>query len=212
MPEYYEIPDASPFDDILAWIPLVLTAIDDSLNTELAFPNSWDTARGKIQDLLAYFAEFEPMSLTTGTITAFAGVSAPEGWLLCHGQAISRDDYGALFDVIGTTYGAGNGTTTFNVPDARGRTGVGAGQGAGLTSRALGAMFGTETHTLTTNEIPSHSHTSNGTLNYYAAGYHFVTSGGIGYALEQRATNATGGDGAHNNIQPSLALNYIIKA
>jgi microcystin-dependent protein len=88
----------------------------------------------------------------------FAGSSAPTGWLVCDGSAISRATYSALFAVIGTTYGAGNGSTTFNIPDLRGRAAIGTGQGSGLTSRTLAQAGGEETHILTTTEMPSHNH------------------------------------------------------
>lgn len=71
-----------------------------------------------------------------GTVTAFAGSTAPEGWLLCDGSAVSRTAYAALFAVIGTTYGAGNGSTTFTLPDLRGRVAAGANASNALASRA----------------------------------------------------------------------------
>lgn len=86
--------------------------------------------------------------------------SAPDGWLLCQGQAISRTTYYELFQVIGTTYGAGNGSTTFNLPDFRGRTGVGkAARGTFNNSfNNLGTTVGTTTNTLTVNQLPAHNH------------------------------------------------------
>lgn len=95
----------------------------------------------------------------TGTILMWPTSSAPTGYLLCNGSAISRSTYAALFAVIGTTYGTGDGSTTFNLPDLRGRVPVGTGQGSGLTNRALAATGGEESHTLTTSEMPSHTHT-----------------------------------------------------
>jgi microcystin-dependent protein len=74
--------------------------------------------------------------LPVGSVSMFAGSSAPTGWLLCNGAAVSRTTFSALFAIIGTTYGAGNGSTTFNVPDMRGRAAIGVGQGSGLTDRA----------------------------------------------------------------------------
>jgi microcystin-dependent protein len=110
----------------------------------------------------------------TATQTVSAGVvttTAPSGWLLANGDAISRTTYSSLFSAIGTTYGTGNGSTTFNLPDLRGRLPMGSGTGVGLnasgtgvtsgtamTARALGAWFGEETHLLTTAELASHTH------------------------------------------------------
>lgn len=106
----------------------------------------------------------------TGTILDFAGNTAPNGWLLCYGQAISRAAYPNLFAKIGTTFGAGDGATTFNVPDARGRAAIGkddmggtaAGRvtaaGGGIAAATLGATGGAEAHALTTAQMPAHTH------------------------------------------------------
>lgn len=158
-------------------------------------------------------------SVSAGTLTT----TAPSGWALCDGSAISRTTYSALFTAIGTTYGTGDGSTTFNLPDLRGRFGMGAGTGSGLNSSGTGAISGTaqtarsigqwggeETHLLTTSEMPSHSHT----LTTYAA-----SSGASGYRLYDRYGDATnvigtttaGGDARHATIPPFVVLNYIIK-
>ena len=92
---------------------------------------------------------------------AAVSYNAGAGWVLCEGQAISRTTYAILFSVIGETFGLGDGSTTFNVPDPRGRVAVGAGQGTGLTNRIVGQVFGTETVTLTEAQLPSHLHTIN---------------------------------------------------
>lgn len=100
----------------------------------------------------------------TGALTAFAGSDAPTGWLLCYGQAVSRATYAALYSVIGTTYGSGDGSTTFNIPDMRGRAPVAldnmGGSDAGRLSvtNTLGGTGGEEKHLLIVNEMPSHSH------------------------------------------------------
>ena len=81
-----------------------------------------------------------------------------DGWLKCDGRAVYRDAYPTLFAVIGTSFGSGNGSTTFNVPDARGRVAGTIGQGSGLTSRNIGNHVGAETHVLAEGEMPSHTH------------------------------------------------------
>jgi microcystin-dependent protein len=88
-----------------------------------------------------------------GIVMPFAGSTAPQGYLLCDGSAVSRSDYADLFAVIGVTYGSGDGATTFNVPDLSGRVVLGVSQ-----SHALGTTGGEATHILTEQELPAHSH------------------------------------------------------
>lgn len=83
----------------------------------------------------------------------FAGSTAPAGFLECDGSAVSRDTYATLFDVIGTTYGTGDGSTTFNLPDLSGKVALGV-----SSNHALATSGGEETHALTSSEIPSHTH------------------------------------------------------
>lgn len=92
-----------------------------------------------------------------GTIVMW-GAATPSGWLECDGSAVSRTTYADLFAVLGTTWGAGDGSTTFNLPDMRGRAPIGAGTGAGLTARALAATTGGETTTLAVGNMPAHDH------------------------------------------------------
>jgi microcystin-dependent protein len=116
----------------------------------------------------------------TGSLFPYAGSSAPTGYLLCDGSAVSRTTYATLFGVLSTTYGAGNGSTTFNLPDLRGRMPLGAGTGVGLnasgtgtpsgtaqTARTAGQWGGEETHLLTSSEMPQHNHT--GVTGYMSA-------------------------------------------
>lgn len=111
---------------------------------------------------MALVAALKDASYTTGDIRKVgypvtAG-SEEAGWLLCDGRAVSRSIYATLFAKIGTTYGAGDGGTTFNLPDARGRSLIGTGQGSGLSARTLAQKGGAEVHTLAVGEMPSHSH------------------------------------------------------
>lgn len=91
-------------------------------------------------------------------IILFGGNFVPKGWAFCDGQVLPINAYPALFGLLGTTYG-GDGRTTFALPDLRGRVPAHAGNGPGLSPRRIGQMFGTETVTLTANQIPTHSHT-----------------------------------------------------
>ncbi len=131
----------------------------------------------------------------------FAGSSAPSGWLLCFGQAISRTTYASLFTTIGTTYGVGDGSTTFNLPDLRGRVVAGeddmGGTSAnrltnlsgGLDGDVLGATGGSESHTLTTAQVPNHGHT---TSSFSTAGSHsHNTIGDHNHVVQGRASTST---------------------
>lgn len=99
----------------------------------------------------------------------------PSGWQFCAGQILPISQNAALFSLLGTTYG-GNGTTTFALPDFRGRVPVGAGQGTGLSSYALGQVSGSEHVTLTTNQMPQHLHTVSLTLSISASNAQATTS------------------------------------
>ncbi len=111
------------------------------------------------QNLILNGAQYIPI----GSLLTYAGLSAPSGWLLCEGQILPIINYSNLFNVIGSTYG-GDGTTTFALPDLRGRVPVGSGQLNGnSTNYPRGASGGSENRTLTVNEMPSHTHT--GTIN-----------------------------------------------
>ena len=156
----------------------------------------------------------------SGSVMPFAGSTAPSGWLLCNGGAISRTAYSNLFNTISTNYGIGDGTTTFNLPDFRGRTLLGAGVGGvdslgrALTLRTLGQTGGEEVHQLTTAEMPAHSHTyvvsnsgySDSQDNPWAASSaHFNSVNG------NPSTSSVGGSSPHNTIPPFGVVNYIVK-
>lgn len=159
---------------------------------------------------------------------------APTGTLLCNGQLLSISQYTALFALLGTTYG-GNGTTTFALPDLRGRVPVHQGQGPGLSVYTIGETGGTENVTLLTSEMPQHNHTLN-VVN--SAGTESATAGASignaavaishpaqdfpGISVEIYSTSApnttlaatsigvTGGNLPHLNLQPFLVMNYVI--
>ena len=150
------------------------------------------------------------------------------GWLKCDGRAISRSDYSDLFGVIGVSFGVGDGSNTFNLPDSRGRVLGAIGTGSGLTARSLGASVGAETHTLTIGEMPSHNHgvTDPGHTHSYSntpndqnvsaligeqAADQADASQTTGSSTTGITIDNTGGGGAHNNMQPTLfAANVFI--
>jgi microcystin-dependent protein len=208
-----------------------------------------------------------------GVVLPFAGAVAPDGWMLCHGQAVSRTAHAHLFAVVGTTYGSGDGSTTFNLPDLRGRVAAGkdnmggtaasrlAAGASGVNGATLGAAGGAETHALTVPQMPlhahgvsdpthahtvydpghahgvydpGHSHTYDrvsvangqgsqvGTANNHLTGSTSVSGTGIsiaaagtGIGIYAAGTGISiqnaGGGGAHNNTQPTIVLNHIIK-
>ena len=176
----------------------------------------------KIQDGAVTAAKLDAGAVSvlmpTGSLMPYAGASAPTGYLLCDGAAISRTTYATLFALVGTTYGAGDGSTTFNIPDLRGRVIAGqddmggssanrlTGQTGGVDGDVLGGSGGTETHTLTSSEM---EHTnSTPTVSHAVAG----GTGGI-TAPFSSSTNGinTSSASPHNNVQPTIILNYIIK-
>ncbi len=178
-----------------------------------------------------------------GTIVMTGRNTAPSGWLICNGGAVDRTLYAQLYAAIGETFGPGNGTTTFNLPDMRGRVAAGVGTGTGggasgtgaptggtaLAAVSLSGWFGTNDVTLTSAQIPAHTHPITD------PGHTHGQNGGTGGPEAIRLTsdthdtptnsadptdsattgitvnNNTGGGGSHTNLQPTVGLNFIIR-
>jgi microcystin-dependent protein len=156
-----------------------------------------------------------------GEIRIFAGNFAPAGWMFCEGQTLSKDDYPALFNLIGSTYG-GDGVTTFGLPDLRGRLPVHFGSGPFGMNFTLAETGGQETVTLTVNQIPAHTHAFQPTANnadsnspannlpaqppvmleYFGAAPSSI--------LNSEAVGTTGGGQPHSNLQSYLCVSFII--
>ena len=150
----------------------------------------------------------------TGSITMYAGANAPDGWLICDGSAISRTDYADLFSIIGTTYGTGDGSTTFNIPNLKGKVPVGL-DSSDTSFDTIGETGGEKTHTLTINEMPSHNHgiglNSGGSSAGSGLSYAYTSNGYRTYGdSAAEMILKTGGGQAHNNLQPYIVMNYII--
>ena len=162
------------------------------------------------QNTLASYA------MPTGSVTAFAGSTAPTNFLLCDGAAVSRSTYAELFALISTTYGVGDGSTTFNLPNLKGNMPVG--RDATQTEfDTLGETGGAKTVTLSAAEMPSHSHTVIEAIGFFPRASNITATAGPsgfysrGAAPSDLTTTTAGSSSAHNNLQPYLVLNYIIK-
>lgn len=237
MPGQWLTPDSAPTDrvsrcifipDAADWIALVSGAL-----LPLIYPSSFEQfGTATPQETADYFRTmFDNFSFAIGVcrvigeIVIVAGSTNPNpvNWLPCDGTSVLRTSYPGLFAAIGTTYGAIDGTH-FNVPDLQGRVPIGTGTGGGLSTRTLGDSFGEETHVLTTAELASHTHTDTGHIHAEGIAAPAVGAALVGVPIPSAvpAVGATGSgsasltntgtDTAHNNMQPSLALNYFIVA
>ena len=162
-----------------------------------------------------------------GEIKMFAGTFAPSGWQLCNGQLLSISQNTALFSLLGTTYG-GNGTTTFALPDLRGRAPIHQGQGNGLSNYVLGEVIGTENVTLSQQQMPVHTHNVRAVsapadqavpTNFYPSAIIDPTTGSSTNSYSDATADVSmnpgtitpaGGSLPVNIIQPILAVNFII--
>lgn len=159
-----------------------------------------------------------------GEIKMFAGNFAPRGWAFCDGQLLAVSQNDALFSLFGTIYG-GDGRTTFGLPDLRGRIPLHQGQGPGLSSRKIGNKSGQEDVTLTTNQLPSHTHTMKASNS---SGERATPSGSVLSRsnvvniyrsspaaativdMSAQAVSNTGGSQHHSNLMPFLCIHYIV--
>jgi microcystin-dependent protein len=155
-----------------------------------------------------------------GEIRMFGGNFAPAGWAFCDGALMSISENETLFQLIGTTYG-GDGQSTFAVPDLRGRLPMHMGNGAGLSARTIGESGGVESVTLTTQQIPNHTHapladSNNGNQTtpqngvWAAAAASRYSSSAPNLAMNNTLVGQAGGSQPHENLMPYLAVSFII--
>jgi microcystin-dependent protein len=157
-----------------------------------------------------------------GEVRLFGGNFAPVGWALCDGQLLSISQNTALFSLLGVSYG-GDGIQTFALPDLRGRVPAHQGQGSGLSSYVVGESYGVESVTLSTTQIPAHSHSVNASsskgnkaspIGEYpatdAAGVTAEYNSSPSGTMNAGVISPTGGSQPHENRQPTLVLTWII--
>ena len=230
-------PDAAPgnfaprcllIPDSVDWLAIVagaLLPLTYAYNFESYGTSTPDQTAAIFQDMFDRFSFNTGVCRVIGEVVVIAGTANPNpgNWLPCDGASLLRSDYPDLFTALGTTYGAADGTH-FNVPDLQGRAPIATGSGSGLTPRALGDSIGEETHALTLAESASHTHTDSGHTHVEGIAVPAVGAALVGVPIPSSvpgvgvtgvgnaALSSAGSDGAHNNMQPSLALNYFIVA
>lgn len=233
------------------------TAITDSLprNGSAGMTGHLNMAGFRITDIANPIADGDAVSLgfarnatPVGMVMDYAGDFAPEGWVLCDGRSLSRTTYAALFAVIGTKFGSDN-ATTFKVPDLRGRVIAGldnmggssanriTSAASGFNPNTIGSAGGSQSHTLTIGEMPTHSHggsvgaggrhrheSIDSNIGGVGSGSGVTTSGGSARATLNMQTSYApdhthsltisnqGGNQAHRNMQPTMVMNKIIRA
>jgi len=197
------------------WLPYVLGALK-----VLRQEQTWDTrdgdllywVRGQVDSLMGSIHEVLPVSdEPTGTVKMVAFSDVPDGWLPCDGTTVSRTTYADLFAVIGTSFGQGDGDTTFTLPYMVDRVPIGAGDLGGGGEVLIGDTGGEKTHALTVQELPSHHHSiyPHGTGSRYYLMY--ASNNAADVADNTVNSFDTGGGMAHNNMQPYVAFRFLIK-
>lgn len=198
--------------------------IEAALGSGSALPGSLSSLAAR----LAVQVGSDGIIIPVGSATLFFGASAPTGWLFCDGSAVSRTTYSALFTAIGTTYGVGNGSTTFNLPDLRGRLPMGAGTGnqsgasgsgvitggTALTARSIGEWGGEETHLLTGDEsgVQAHAHSVTTASDATGAGTTLASAYDASPAASVSTASQSGSAlDPHNTVPPFLVVNVIVK-
>jgi len=195
---------------------------------ELTFESNWQAIGVVTPAQIAFVMQgifdalLDDVPGLTGTVFPIVSSLPPDGALLCDGTSYLRITYPLLYAILDPVFIID--ANTFFVPDLRGRTVISAGSGSGLTPRAVGDILGEEAHTLTTAESASHTHTDTGHTHAEGTAAPNVTTIGAGApqptavpsvgitGVGNASLSSVGGGGAHNNMQPSLALKYAVWA
>lgn len=210
------------------WLAIVTGCLNELIyayNFEEYGTTSPDDTSAAFRVMFDHFCfDDDPGCRLIGEIVCFAGPSNPSAnFLPADGASLLRSDYPDLFAVIGVTFGSVD-STHFNVPDMRGRAALGSGTGPGLSTYAIGDTVGEETHVLTVGELANHAHSDTGHAHTEGAASPTVGAAITGVPVPSAVPvvsvtgtgnaniTATGSDDPHNNIQPSLALNFFIVA
>lgn len=194
------------FDQIIAFLTGSVVHVDGSkaMTGALTLPANPTTA---LQAATKQYVDAQVSApALPGVVCMFGGTAPPVGWLQCNGQAISRTTYSTLYNAIGTTHGAGDGATTFNVPDMNGRVPVGPGSnGTGYTNWALGQKFGSDWP-------QSHAHTvyDVGDQQFYLGKVNGDALIGLPYGVANRSMSSAG-TGQTQNVQPGTGILFIVK-
>lgn len=201
---------------------MALVAVDADVAALAVGQRVYAMQQGPVAVVSGRLTGAPPPAAPVGALSLYAGSSAavPAGYLLCQGQSLLRAEWPDLFAVIGTTYGAAD-VTTFSLPNLTDRVPL----GAGSVGRSRGAVGGAETVTLTTAQIPAHTHGSAGAHTHTMRDGLAVASGTGSTVMDDTTGSANdtgsagahthasvGGSGSHENMQPWLALYYMIRA
>src|SRR3990167_7552543 len=208
---------------------LALTVVLSAESPDTMLPDSDSRKPTYGYDSSGRLRDVSGLVAPAGIISLYAGSTAPDGWLICDGDSVSRSEFRRLFAAIGITYGSGDGATTFNLPDMRGRAPIGAGTGTGLSDFTIGTSTGAET--ISSAQLPSHTHTVGTFSSAFiegrensagGTGSRVVWDNGSGDAVNK--SDALDPDGASHSHSldstsgtnnkfrtPELVVNFIIK-
>lgn len=210
------------------------TVIEEAYNATINANNAAETAQNAVQNfsntkikfteakqlenindgeqlniLFGKLKKFYTSLIPVGTVLSFSGETPPEGYLLCHGQTLSRNEYADLFNIIGSKYGNGDGNTTFNLPDLRSRIAIGL-DNRDTSFNQIGNIGGEKNHAITLKELPAHHHSATTTTDSSGTHMHSASSNSIAGHTHSITGTATSAGGHTHTINNSGTLNIPI--